>query len=336
MEWSQQDGVCYSDAAVSGSIQHGESEYCYDLCGGPWGSDAREFQTPVTTGRDLNAGSSQDGAKSSLNVLNAVSGSYISFTSPAEDVTNYSTPFTPYLSTPGLSLLSPSPRPSDQPSNSPTSTKLSTSQFNHKELPDFQCCICRLELPGIHSALKHIKENHLDRVVTSRPTKCMWPCIQAEGCSEAFENYKDLLRHVMDMHLDIKYTCACGKRHRNDRHLAHIQAPHQVNPAGFYICVCGKSIDSTAPNSLADYIRHVREKLFTCPCGLRLSFEDHFSHVQQGHQCQGEAQYVCVCGRATDSVENHRNHIEERCTHGPFQGPDGHPRRRGRPPKRET
>lgn len=158
------------------------------------------------------------------------------------------------------------------------------------------------------------------------------------NCLTKFRTDKDLRRHLMDIHLGIKYICSCGRRDRRDKHLSHIHdAAYKCRLLGPYFCGCGTATDSNGPTALSDHLKHVTEAFFTCSCRQKHLVADHLSHLQH-HQCRRGAAYICHCGKKTDShtetgLEDHRRHIEEFCLHGPSYGLDGQPRKRGRPRK---
>lgn len=296
----------YNDATTPGDLPHGISKQCPDLCEGPWGPYQRH-QTSAGTDGDSSAVSFQGGPNSSPNSLSA-----------AVDSQSFSDLFNEFINYPPQSSSRMPTAEKPSPSPQPSSHQL--------------CCKkCQQLFPSLNSTLQHIAGRH--RLAGSGH----WPCVEP-NCSLRFVSDKDLRRHLMDIHLDIKYTCRCGSRHRRDKHLLHLQdATRKCKSVGPYICGCGAATNRNGPTALSDHLKHITEALFTCSCGQRHHVTDHLTHLQH-QQCRHEAPYICHCGRKTDShtetgLEDHRHHVEERCLHGPSCGLDGQPRKRGRPRK---
>ncbi|KAH8750350.1 hypothetical protein F5883DRAFT_225614 [Diaporthe sp. PMI_573] len=98
------------------------------------------------------------------------------------------------------------------------------------------CSKCQQKLPNVNTVLRHVAEKHLPAGRPLRAGRPRWPCV-APNCDLDFISDKDLRRHLMDIHLGIKYTCSCGRRNRRDNHLAHIQDPlRKCKSVGPYIC----------------------------------------------------------------------------------------------------
>lgn len=271
----------------------------------PWLQNPRH-QTSARANCDFSAGSLQDGSNSSLNSLTTAVDSQSS-SNLFDKFINYPPPSSARRLT--SELPTPSPPPSSQ----------------------LHCSKCQLWLPSANKTLEHVAESH--RLAGSGP----WPCLEPK-CGLSFKSDKDLRRHLVDIHLGIKYTCSCGRRNRRDKHLSHIQDTTRLcKPLGPYICGCGAATDSNRPTALNDHLRHVTEAVFTCSCGQRHNVADHLRHLHR-QQCRSGMPYICHCGKTTDShtetgLEEHRHHIEENCLHGPSCAPDGQPRKRGRPRK---
>lgn len=195
----------------------------------------------------------------------------------------------------------------------------------------FHCKTCHRAFPSVNSTLQHIAASH--QLAESKN----WPCLEP-NCGLRFASDKDLRRHLVDIHLGIKYTCSCGRRHRRDKHLSHIRdGMRKCNSLGPYICGCGAATDSDGPTAFDDHLKHLTEIFFTCSCRQRHHVTEHLRHLEY-HQCMNGAPYICHCGRKTDSntetgLEDHRHHVEDYCLHGPSYGIDGQPRKRGRPRK---
>lgn len=291
----------YNDAAIP-ELSHGTSQQCPGLCEGSWGSCPRH-QSSAKADIDFSVGYFQGGPNSSLNSLNAAVDSQSSY-DLFEFINDSSQPSTPL---PTTELSSPSPQPSPC---------------------QLHCKKCQRAFHSLNSTLRHIAGRH--RLVGAR----QWPCVEPH-CDMRFVSDKDLRRHLMDQHLDIKYTCPCGLRRRRDKHLLHLQdETRKCKSVGPYICGCGTSTNGNGPAALSDHLKHITEAIFTCSCGQRHHVTDHLTHLQH-QQCRRGAPYICHCGRKADShtetgLEDHRHHVEERCLHGPSYGFDGQPRKRGR------
>lgn len=302
----------YNNAAIAEDLPHGISEQCPALCEGLWVSDP-QYQASAEANCDFSAGSFQHGINSSPNQLSAVVDSQ-SPSNPFDEFINYP----PQSLTRSLTWTQPSPSP--VPQSNP-----------------LHCSKCQQKLPNVNTVLRHVAEKHLPAGRPLRAGRPRWPCV-APNCDLDFISDKDLRRHLMDIHLGIKYTCSCGRRNRRDNHLAHIQDPlRKCKSVGPYICVCGATADSNAPIGLGGHLKHVTEAYFTCSCGQRQRSTDHLRHLYH-ERCSRGTPYVCHCGKKTDShtdtgLGEHRRHVEEDCPHGPSHGLDGQPRKRGRPPK---
>lgn len=298
----------YNDAAIpeDEDLLHGTSEQCPGLCEGSCSSYPRH-QTSAWTDFDFSARSFQGGSNSSPKSLSAVVDSQTS-----SDLFDKFINYPPQSSTRLPTTELPSPSPQSSP---------------HK----LHCKKCQRAFSSLNSTLQHIAGRH--RLAGSGH----WPCVEP-NCDLSFVSDKDLRRHLMDIHLDIKYTCSCGRRLRRDKHLLHIQdAPRKCKAVGPYMCVCGAGSNSNRPTALSDHLKHITEAFFTCSCGQRHHVTDHLTHIQH-QQCRHGAPYICHCGRMTEShtetgLEDHRHHVEEFCLHGPSYGLDGQPRKRGRPRK---
>lgn len=297
----------YNNAAITDGLLHGTSEQCLDLRGRlSWaGSPGR--RTSVRADSDFSAGSFWGGLNSSLGSLGAdVDSQY--FPNPFDEFINY---------------------PPQTPTRLPSSEKSSTS--SQRSSSQLRCSRCQRDFAGIKKALEHVAGTH--RLADSGP----WPCVEP-NCGLRFSSDKDLCRHLIDIHLDIKYTCSCGLRHRRDKHLQHIRDPNRAcKSIGPYICGCGATTVSNSPSAIGQHIKHVTEAMFTCCCGQYHHITDHLRHLQY-QQCRGAAPYICHCGKMTASyaetgLEEHRHHVEDYCLHGPSTGLVGQPRKRGRPRK---
>lgn len=218
----------------------------------------------------------------------------------------------------------------DESSTQPATTKIPPPSSKPFTSP-LHCKQCQRAFPSVSSIMQHIAGWH--RLADSE----QWPCTHSD-CLRTFRSDKDLRRHLMDIHLGIKYTCSCARRDRRDKHLSHIHdAVRKCRSLGPYICGCGKATDRNGPNALSDHVKHITEAIFTCSCRQKHRLAEHLSHLQH-HQCKRGASYICHCGNKTDShtdtgLEDHRRHVQEACLHGPSYSLDGQRRQRGRPRK---
>lgn len=306
MEWHQHVEL-YNNTAIPDDLLHGTSEQCLDLCGRLSWAPGPRLQKPVGADSGFRAGSFWDGLNSSLGSLSAdVDSQY--FSNLFDKFVNY---------------------PPKTSTRLPTFEQQSTSsQHSSSQL---RCSKCQRDFSGIKKTLEHVAGTHL--LAELRP----WPCVEPT-CGLRFSSDKDLCRHLIDIHLGIKYTCSCGLRHRRDKHLQHIQDPNRTcKSIGPYTCGCGATTVSNRPNAVSEHIKHVTEAVFTCCCGQSHHLKDHLRHLRHQH-CRGAEPYICHCGKVTASyaetgLEEHRHHVEECCLHGPSTGLVGQPRKRGRPRK---
>lgn len=296
----------YNNAAIEEDPPHGTSEKCPGLCEGLSVSDLRH-QTSAGADCDFSAGYFQDGPNSSHDSLSTDVDSQ-SLSKLFDEFIIYPPPSSTCSST--FELPSPDPQPS-------------SSQLH--------CSECQREFPSVNRALQHIAETH--RLAGSQP----WPCVEP-NCGLSFRYEKDLRRHLVYRHLGLRYTCACGRRARLDKHMQHISDPERnCKSVGPYTCECGAKTDSRSPSDLSDHLRHIKVVRFTCSCGQRHPVAEHLNHLHH-LQCRRESPYICHCGKITNSHtergrDEHRRHVEEECPHGPSYSLNGQPRQRGRPRK---